>query len=175
MTASAGPDGIRGASGRMVRGQPLLIAVTLLAAAAGPRHAAAYPIIGIVGLPDAAARSKGEEPVIRVLTGMPAGVVGVEAGGKLTAEDYTTVLAPALAAATTDGGKIRIVLFFTSEFDGLEPGAVWQDVKTGLRDWSAWERIALVTDHAWMRDGLRMFAWAVPGEVRAFRAGEREQ
>jgi hypothetical protein len=106
---------------------------------------------------------------------MPAGVVGVEAGGKLTAEDYTKVLAPALAAATKDGGQIRIVLFFTGEFDGLEPGAVWQDVKTGLRDWTAWERIALVTDHAWMRDGLRMFAWAVPGEVRAFRAGEREE
>jgi SpoIIAA-like len=113
--------------------------------------------------------------VIRVLTGMPAGVVGVEAGGKLTAEDYTKVLTPALAAATKDGGKIRIVLFFTGEFDGLEPGAVWQDVTTGLRDWTAWERIALVTDHAWMRDGLRMFAWAVPGEVRAFRAGDREQ
>jgi hypothetical protein len=26
-----------------------------------------------------------------------------------------------------------------------------------------------------MRDGLRMFAWAVPGEVRAFRAGEQEE
>ena len=37
--------------------------------------------------------------MIRVLTGMPAGVVGVEAGGKLTAEDYTKVLAPALILA----------------------------------------------------------------------------
>jgi hypothetical protein len=30
---------------------------------------------------------------MRVLTGMPAGVVGVEAGGKLSAEDYAKVLA----------------------------------------------------------------------------------
>ena len=43
----------------------------------------------------------------------------------------------------------------------------------GIREWSAWERIALVTDHAWMRDGLTMFAWAVPGEVRAFGGAER--
>src|SRR4051794_37820671 len=106
---------------------------------------------------------------------MPAGVVGVETGGKLSAEDYTKVLAPALAAATKDGGKIRIVLFFTGEFDRMEAGAVWQDVKTGIRDWSAWERIALVTDHAGMRDGLRIFAWAVPGEVRAFPASEPEE
>ena len=75
---------------------------------------------------------------MRVLTEMPAGVVGVEAGAKFSAE----VPAPALAAATKDGGKIRIVL---------------------------------VTVHAWMRDGLRMFAWAVPGEVRAFPAGEQEE
>ena len=110
--------------------------------------------------------------MIRVLTGMPAGVVGVEAGGRLTAEDYTKVLDPVLVAATKDGGEIRIVL---EEFDGPEQGVVWQDVKTGLRDWSAWKRIALVTDQAWMQGGLRMFGWAVPGEVRAFWAGEREE
>ena len=67
------------------------------------------------------------------------------------------------------------MLYFTGEFESLEPGAVWPAVKTGLRGWDAWERIALVTDDAWMRDGLRMLAWAVPGEVRAFRAGERQE
>ena len=37
---------------------------------------------------------------------------------------------------------------FSGEFDGLEAGAVWQDLKTGIKDWSAWERVALVTDNA---------------------------
>jgi hypothetical protein len=112
--------------------------------------------------------------MIRVIGQMPDGVLGVEATGKLSAEDYATVLAPALAAATEGGGKIRIVLVFGGEFEGMEPGAVWQDVRTGIHDWTAWERIALVTDHGWMRDGLRMFAWAVPGEVKAFPADERD-
>ena len=112
--------------------------------------------------------------MIRVLDEMPDGVIGVEVTGKLSADDYTTVLEPALAVATEGGGKIRIVIFFTGEFDGMAPGAMWQDMKTGARDWSAWERIALVTDHGWMRDGLRMFAWAVPGEVKAFPLIERD-
>ena len=43
--------------------------------------------------------------MIRVLTGMPAGVVGVEAGGRLTAEGYAKVLAPALAAVTMDASR----------------------------------------------------------------------
>jgi hypothetical protein len=110
--------------------------------------------------------------MIRVLDGLPDGVLGFEASGKLTAADYTEVLAPALEAAA-GSGKIRILLDFNGEFDGMEPGALWQDLKMGVRNWNAWERIALVTDHAWMRDGLNIFSWAVPGEARAFRASDR--
>jgi SpoIIAA-like len=111
--------------------------------------------------------------MIRIVDGSPAGVLVVEASGRLTPADYAEVLEPALDAAAKDGGRIRVVVVFPGDFDGLEVGAVWQDLKMGVRDWSAWERIALVTDHAWMRDGLRMFAWAVPGEVKAFELAQR--
>ena len=112
--------------------------------------------------------------MIRVLPDAPAGVLMLEAGGKLTAADYTDVLEPALDAALAEHGKLRVVLVFTESFDGLEAGALWQDLRTGLRDWSKWERMALVTDHDWMRDFLRMFAWLVPGEARGFAADERD-
>ena len=111
--------------------------------------------------------------MIRVLDDLPDGVLGFQASGKLTAEDYTEVLAPALEAAKAGSGKIRVLLDFTGEFDGMEPSAVWQDLRMGVQDWSAWERIALVTDHRWMRDGLTLFAWAVPGEVKAYPTSER--
>lgn len=111
--------------------------------------------------------------MIRVLEGMPEGVLGFEASGKLTADDYTAVLAPALEGAASGAGKIRVLLDFSGDFDGMEAGAVWQDLRTGVRDWKAWERIALVTDHTWMRDGLAMFAWAVPGQARAFPRSDR--
>lgn len=113
--------------------------------------------------------------MIRTLDDMPAGVLGFEAEGKLTTSDYTEVLAPALEAASASGAKIRVVLVFPEGFGGMEAGALWQDLKLGIGDWNAWERIALVTDIGWMRDGLRMFAWAVPGEARAFDLDERVQ
>src|SRR5262245_23615644 len=125
-------------------------------------------MLGPVAWSECPHAASGGSRMIRVLDQMPDGVIGVEVTGKLSVEDYKEVLAPALAAATTGGRKIRIVLTFTGEFHGMEVEAVWQDVKTGIRDWSAWERIALVTDHGWMRDGLRMFAWAIPGEAKAF-------
>lgn len=111
--------------------------------------------------------------MIRVLDDLPAGVLGFEASGKLTTRDYTEVLEPAIDAATSGGGRIRILLDFSGSFEGFEAGALWQDLKTGVRDWNAWERIALVTDHGWMRDGLAVFSWAVPGDVKAFPAGDR--
>ena len=113
--------------------------------------------------------------MIRLLQDLPAGVVGFEATGKLTSSDYLEVLGPALDAATASGAKIRIVLVFPEQFGGMEAGAVWQDMKLGLREWRQWERIALVTDVDWMRQGLRIFAWAVPGEVQDFPLSERDR
>lgn len=112
--------------------------------------------------------------MIRPLDQLPVGVIGFAASGELSSEDYTRVLSPALTAATVNGGKLRVVLVFAGEFGGMEPGAIWQDLKMGVKDWHAWERIALVTDHRWMRDGLHMFAWAIPGEARAFTIAQRD-
>ena len=69
--------------------------------------------------------------MIRVVDGLPEGVLGFRASGKLTAHDYTDVLAPALEAASAGGGRIRVLLDFTGEFDGMEGGAVWQDMRDG--------------------------------------------
>ena len=98
--------------------------------------------------------SEQEVEVIRVIEGLPDGVLGFEASGRLTAHDYADVLAPAPEAAAADGGKIRVLLDFSGEFHGMDAGAVWPDVRMGVRDWNAWERIALVTDHTLMRNGL---------------------
>jgi hypothetical protein len=111
--------------------------------------------------------------MLTILDDMPPGVLGVQASGKLTANDYTQVLGPAIDAATADGGKLRVVLIFEGAFAGIDAGAVRQDLRTGVSAWHSWERIALVTDQKWMVDGLKLFAWAVPGEARSFAPTER--
>ena len=111
--------------------------------------------------------------MLTLMDDVPAGVVGVSASGKLTADDYTQVLGPAIAAATSDGARLRVVILFADGFDGMHAGAVWEDLRTGVHNWHAWERIAVVTDQKWMVDGLKLFAWAVPGQVRSFALAER--
>jgi hypothetical protein len=106
--------------------------------------------------------------MIERIEGMPAGAIGLRASGKLTKEDYRTVLEPALAEGI-ESGELRLV-FQLTDFDGLEAEAWIEDVKTGLgalvRDHSAWRRFALVTDVEWVANAFRLFTWMTPGEVR---------
>jgi hypothetical protein len=108
---------------------------------------------------------------------MPAGTIGLRASGKLTREDYQEVLEPALREGV-ESGELRL-LFMMPDFDGLEPGAVIDDVQTGLRTWvrdhSAWKRFAFVTDVEWLARTMRAFAWLAPGEVRVCGMGELEE
>jgi SpoIIAA-like len=101
---------------------------------------------------------------------MPAGVIGVRASGKLTKDDYTGGLEPALKDAM-DSGEAR-VLFVLTDFDGLELDATFEDLKTGLGVEFAhrkdWKRLAVVTDVDWVASAMRMFAWAMPGELKVF-------
>jgi hypothetical protein len=105
---------------------------------------------------------------------MPTGTIGLRATGKLTREDYQEVLEPALKEGV-EAGELRL-LFVMPDFDGLEPGAMIDDVETGLRAWvrdhKAWKRFAFVTDVEWLAKTMRAFAWLAPGEVRIFSLGE---
>jgi hypothetical protein len=98
---------------------------------------------------------------------MPAGTIGLRASGKLTRDEYREVLEPAIREGI-DAGELRL-LFVLTDFDGLEPGAMPEDVKTGLSAWfghhSAWKRFALVTDVEWVARAMHMFGWMTPGEV----------
>ena len=61
----------------------------------------------------------------------------------------------------------------------MEPAALREDAKTGielgLRHPSTWRRTALVTDVEWVRNGIRLFAWMAPGEVRVFDLTQLEE
>jgi hypothetical protein len=115
--------------------------------------------------------------VIERIAEMPAGTIGLRAAGKLSKEDYATVLEPALEEGIRSG-ELRLV-FVITDFDGLEAGAMIEDMKTGfkalIRDHSAWKRFALVTDVDWIATAFRLFTWMTPGEVRILGLEELDE
>ena len=115
--------------------------------------------------------------MIERIDDVPAGVIGIRASGKLTKEDYQRVLEPALREAI-DSGDAR-VLFVLPDYDGLEPKAFFEDVKTGLevelRNRSAWKRLAFVSGVDWITKAMRLFTWAMPGELKVFEMDELDE
>ena len=112
--------------------------------------------------------------MIKVLSDMPVGVLGLEAIDDVEEEDYRNVLVPAVEAAIAEHGKVRLVYVLGPEFDEYEGEAVWEDLKLGARRASSFERIAVVTDARWIGPAMKLFSLLFPGQARAFPLAERE-
>jgi hypothetical protein len=112
--------------------------------------------------------------MIRLLHDMPAGVLGLEAVGDVEKEDYENVLIPAIEAAIAEHGKVRLVYVLGPKFDEYEGGAVWEDVRFGMRHPASYERIAVVTDASWAGPAIRLFSVLWPGQARTFPSAQLE-
>ena len=111
--------------------------------------------------------------MIEVIPDLPEGVVGVEAVGEVTADDYRNVLIPAAEAALEKRGKARLLYVLGERFDRISGGAVWEDTKLGLEHLRGWELMAVVTDVEWIGHALRAVGWMIPAKIRVFPTSER--
>ena len=112
--------------------------------------------------------------MIRLLNGMPPGVLGLEAIDDVEKEDYENVIIPAINAAIAEHGKVRLVYVLGPKFDDYEGEAVWEDLKLGARQPTSFERIAVVTDARWAGPAIKVFSLLLPGQARAFPLAELE-
>ncbi len=115
--------------------------------------------------------------MIEQLSDMPPNTVGFRASGKLSRDDYRNVLEPVLRAAA-ETGEIRM-LFELTDFHGLQSGAWFDDIKTGIGlgfgHHSAWKRSAIVTDIAWVAKAYELFSGIIPGEVKVYELHQFQQ
>jgi hypothetical protein len=112
--------------------------------------------------------------MLELISDLPEGVVGVQAKGEVTAEDYKQLLVPALEKAieASEDGKISVLYVAGHEFPDYTMGAYWQDTKLGMTHLRAWRRVALVSDADWLRHAMHALGWMFPGEAKIFKADE---
>lgn len=108
--------------------------------------------------------------MLEPLENLPDGVIGFRAVGTVEPDDYKNVLDPAVDAAT-DGARLVYVL--DDDFDRYELGAYLEDAKLGMtHSLKIWKRVAIVTDHDWIKHSLALFAGLMPGKVKLFSPDE---
>ena len=105
--------------------------------------------------------------LIELIPGLPDGVVGIEAVGRVTDDDYEQVASPAVEDALSRHEKIRLVHVLGERFEGHSAAALWEDAKLG-KHVRSFERIAVVTDLKSFGTMMKVQGWALPGTIRLF-------
>lgn len=113
--------------------------------------------------------------MLHLMNDLPGNVLGVTAEGEVTGSDYENVLIPAIEDKLKANGKIRFLYHLGSGFTGFSMAAMADDAKIGMKHFSSWDKIALVSDHH-MINGLAMFfGYIMPSEVRIFKNAELDE
>ena len=110
--------------------------------------------------------------MIEQIPDLPDNTLGFTATGRVTANDYESIIIPAVNEHFSRQRKVRFLYHLGEAFTGFEAAAMWDDAKLGLAHLAGWERLALVTDVEWIRAALKVFALAIPGHVRVFHNRE---
>ena len=102
--------------------------------------------------------------MIEIIEGLPQKVVGITVKGRMTKEDCRDVLMPAMKKSLQRHDKIRLYYELSCRF----PGSAWDDLDLGIEHASRCERVAIVTDVAWVRLTVKALRFLIPGEIRVF-------
>lgn len=113
--------------------------------------------------------------MLELIDDLPDHIVGVKASGQVTADDYQNVLNPAIESVLAKHKKVRILYQVGPSFTGFSAGAMWDDMKIGIAHFSAWEKVAVVTDVEWLIHATRFFAFAMPCPAKVFAVREFDQ
>ena len=106
--------------------------------------------------------------MIEITTDLPDNVVAFTAKGKVTAQDYETIIIPAIEEKLKKHPKINLLYHLGEGCTGFEAAAMWDDTKVGLKHCRSWAKIAVVSDIEWIRWATRIFSITMPGHMKVF-------
>ena len=110
-----------------------------------------------------------------LMNDFPETVVAVKATGTVDKNDFETVLIPALQSLVDRFGKINYLLLLETDISNFTLGAWVDDAKLGLKHFTKWNKVAIVTDQKGVEKFSDVFGYVVPGEFKGFTLSELEE
>ena len=113
--------------------------------------------------------------MLQYINNLPPHVVGIRATGEVTKEDMEKVLIPRIDELIARQGEIDYLLVLQTDVSNFTLSAWWKDIKLGLKNFTKWNKIAVVTDQKgveWFSDVFRFF---VPGKSKGFALNELDE
>jgi hypothetical protein len=113
--------------------------------------------------------------MIELIKDLPEATLGFVLHAEISGRDVDAELLPAIERAFEQHERLKALLVFGDDFSGFTLEAAWDDTILGLRHWDGFERLAVVSDVPWLRQGLRAMSLLLPYPVRLFDADQQEQ
>ena len=113
--------------------------------------------------------------MLQYINDLPPHVVGIRATGEVTKDDMEKVLIPRIDELIARQGEIDYLLVLQTDVSNFTLSAWWEDIKLGLKNFTKWNKIAVVTDQKgveWFSDVFRFF---VPGKSKGFALNELDE
>lgn len=107
--------------------------------------------------------------MIEVIEGLPGHVTAFRATGTVTADDYHKVINPLVKSVVKSFGKVSYLLVLNTPLKNYTPGAWVQDGLLGLRYYSKWKKLAIVTDKNGIKKFTDRFGFLIPCPTKGFK------
>ncbi len=110
--------------------------------------------------------------MLSIITDTPSHVFGVTAIGEVTADDLKNTLLPGLQGLEERQNEIYYLLVLETEVGNFTAGAWFQDMVAGLKHFTKWTKIAVVTDQIAVEKFTDAFSYITPGEAKGYKLSE---
>jgi hypothetical protein len=99
---------------------------------------------------------------------LPVHVLGIHAVGNVTNKDYEKALRPLLNEHVKQNRRINFLLVLETDIQNFTAGAWCGNVEIGLKYFTKWNRLAIVTDQKGVREFSHLFKYIIPGKYKGY-------
>lgn len=113
--------------------------------------------------------------MITRIENLPANMVGFKAIGEITEDDFKNVVMPLVQASIEQNEKLNYMLVLDTDIKNFTFGAWVKDAVMGIKHLFKWNRAAIVSDVAAVRNFTDGFSYVMPGEFKGFEHKDLQQ
>lgn len=110
--------------------------------------------------------------MLTVIQNLPDHLLGVRASGEVSKDDLKNVLLPGLESLSERYKEIYYLLVLETDVQNFTAGAWIQDLIAGVKHFTGWKKMAIVTDQKAVEKFTDIFSYLSPGEAKGFELNE---
>ncbi len=110
--------------------------------------------------------------MLTVIQNLPVHVFGVRASGEVTKDDLKNMLLPGLESLSERYKEIYYLLVLETDVQNFTAGAWIQDLIAGIKHFTDWKKMAIVTDQKAVEKFTDIFSYVSPAEAKGFELND---